>query len=199
MSQKRADNAKRIIAIILDCIFAFLIYIPFMLLGLIPFAGILFSLIGMVIYIGYMGLRDALPIADLGGASPGKKIMGIKAVQQDGSNCTYEISFKRNLPFVIPAALSLIPTLIPVIGVIIGAIFSVVSLVVMLVELYKVMTDEQGKRIGDIIANTMVVEVPKAAVPVATAPPAPAQPLPPVPTPEAPAAPEAPKPPTSES
>ncbi len=189
MSHTRADNGKRIIAVILDFILAAIIFIPFyVILGLIPVVGILFKLLGIVIYLGYIGLRDALPINDLQGASLGKKIMGIKAIQANGANCTYELSFKRNLPFVTPAGVSMIFGLIPAIGWIIAPIVSLLGFVVVCVELYKVMTDAQGKRIGDLLADTTVVDAPKAAVtaPAIPSAPSPASDLPPLPTPPTP-------------
>ncbi|MCB1044961.1 MAG: RDD family protein [Acidobacteria bacterium] len=184
MAQK-ADNGKRIIAVIIDCIIAAILYIPFVVLSFIPVVGIIFRLIGFVAYLGYMGFRDALPIKDLQGASIGKRLMGLKAIQVDGQPCTYEQSFKRNLPFIAPAALSLLFSWIPVINFIASIVFGFVGLIIVCVELYKVMTDVNGQRIGDILANTRVigVEAPQLATPAAAppaAPPAPAD-LPPVP------------------
>jgi len=153
---------KRIVAAILDSIVA-----------AIPAAivMVMFSIVnGNLGTIGYalvwglgFGLRDALPIPALNGASIGKKVLGLQAVRGDGSPCDYESSIKRNAPLMVWAAFSLLSGLIGLVGIpvlpwILTIIGSIVGLVVMIVETYKIFTAERGLRIGDLFASTYVVE-----------------------------------------
>ena len=179
MANKKADTGKRIIAAIVDALIAFIVVVIIMAtLGWIPGIGGLFRFLASLLAVAYMGFRDAIPISDLDGASPGKKILGLKAVNADGSNCDYEASFKRNLPFVIPGVLSLF-SIIPLLGWLIAILGAFVALVIYAVELYKVITDPLGKRIGDMFADTLVIETASSASAGPGATPGPPPPAPP--------------------
>jgi len=87
-----------------------------------------------------------------GGQSPGKQLIGLKVVRADDDlPVTFMESILRNIPFAIVYLLFIIPFL--------GWILLIIAGVpILLFESYLVCTDEKGRRIGDTIAQTMVVE-----------------------------------------
>jgi len=87
-----------------------------------------------------------------GGQSPGKQLIGLKVVRTDGDlPVTFMESILRNIPFAIVYLFFIIPFL----G---WILFIIAGLPILLFESYLVCTDEKGRRIGDTIAQTMVVE-----------------------------------------
>ena len=181
MTQGKADNTKRIVAALIDGIIAGFLYttLSFTIGLAIPFiGGLLAGLVGAA----YIGFKDAIPIAGLDGASPGKKLFKLKAVTNTGGNCDYETSFKRNLPFVAPYLLFAILGLIPVLGAIVSLFLSPLPLIIYIVELVFVLNKPLGKRWGDNFAGTQVIELgaPTAAAEESAPPP------PPPPNPEPP-------------
>lgn len=194
MNYAKADTGKRIVAAIIDAVLATVVYLVIVFtVGLIPVLGWIIRIAAGLALVAFYAFRDALPIKELDGASPGKKLLGLKAVTATGANCDYEASFKRNIPFVVPSLISLVASMIPFAGIILSMLVSVLALVIYIIELVKVLTDAKGLRIGDMLASTMVIEVPKQ--PVAQAPQAPLPPVPgassasevPLPPPPAPA------------
>jgi len=85
------DN--RIIAAIID---------SFVAAGLYIIVGVLSNFLGALVYIAYFLVRDALPFLD--GQSVGKKLMKIRAVEQNGAKLTnnWKASVIRNISLAIP-------------------------------------------------------------------------------------------------
>jgi len=138
----KAEVSNRLIAKAADLLVAVLFAY------FIPTVG---TLIGLV----FLLLADALP----NGQSPGKRLMGVKAVHVPTQrSCNHGQSVVRNLPIAIAFAIVTNPFLI------------VVALAITLFEIYMVMTDVLGVRIGDIFADTQVIDgkVPVDAVLPAT-------------------------------
>jgi uncharacterized RDD family membrane protein YckC len=133
----KADLGKRFVAALIDGILAGVV-------GVIPVVG---GLIGAA----YMLVRDGLDLDFMDGRSLGKKVMKLRPVRLDGAAMDIATSVKRNIPFAIGPAIMIIPIL----GWILGP---VVALVIGLVEAVLVLTDEQGRRMGDKLAETMVIE-----------------------------------------
>jgi uncharacterized RDD family membrane protein YckC len=111
--------------------------------------------------IGYFAALIYLLIADglFEGRSVGKKLIGLKVVLQNDTeiirDCGYKESIFRNFPFAVGLILCGIFGGIPLIGwlisfIIIGIILAFESLVII--------GSNNGKRLGDEIANTQVVE-----------------------------------------
>ena len=102
-----------------------------------PLAGLLYILIAD-------GFRE--------GQSPGKHLIGLKVVGIDGDKpITFMESILRNIPFAIAYLFLIIPFL--------GWIFLIIiGIPILLFESYLVCTDEKARRMGDTIAQTMVVE-----------------------------------------
>ncbi len=135
---RKADLLKRFIAAVIDAVLA----------GIVSFVPVIGGLVGAA----YMLLRDGLEIDFMDGRSLGKKIMKLRPVRLDGGPMDIATSVKRNIPFAIGPVIMIVP----VIGWIIGPM---VAIVVDLVESVLVLTDPQGRRIGDKMAETMVIEV----------------------------------------
>jgi uncharacterized RDD family membrane protein YckC len=93
---------------------------------------------------GYILIRDGL----FQGQSPGKKLIGL-AVQtaEQQTPAAYRESVIRNVPFAAAYILFLIPYAGPV-----------VCLAALIIEWLVGLGDERGMRIGDMLANTWVVQ-----------------------------------------
>lgn len=106
-----------------------------------------FYQIGLYIGIVYIGFCDGLQ----NGQSIGKKFMGfaVKSLE-DGSPCSYKQSIIRNLPFILPLALGIIPFWGWILGGILG--IALVGL-----EMYLLFNLDSGHRLGDVMADTSVM------------------------------------------
>ncbi len=109
--------------------------------------SILFYPVGLILGIVYISLADGLNL----GQSVGKKFMGfaVKSLE-DGSPCSYKQSVIRNLPFILPLILAIVPFWGWILGGILG-----VALVGL--ELYLLYNLDSGHRLGDVMADTSVM------------------------------------------
>jgi len=135
---EKADLGKRAAAVIIDLVIAWVVAI------VIPFVG---GLIGAA----YMLFRDGFEFNFMDHRSLGKKLLKLRPVTLDGSPVDISVSVRRNWVFAIGPVLMIFP----VIGWVLG---SIVGFIIGLVEVILVLTDEQGRRMGDKLANTKVVE-----------------------------------------
>lgn len=135
----KADLGKRAAAIIIDWLITWVIAL------VIPFIG---GLIGAA----YMLLRDGFDFNFMDRRSLGKKLLKLRPVTLDGSPVDMTVSLKRNWVFAVGPVLMIFP----VIGWIFG---SIIGLIIGIVEVVLVFTDEEGRRMGDKLANTKVIEV----------------------------------------
>jgi uncharacterized RDD family membrane protein YckC len=158
----KADVAKRIIAVLVDGGVCLAMGALFALFLVIPYLGKFVFFIGQMIAFSYMACRDALPIGEFNGASFGKKLVGLKAVDRHGNKISLQQSIKRNLPFFLPGVLATLFGSIPAIGPLLGALIGLLGLLLIIAELLKVVSDKDGLRLGDLFAETRVIEVPKA-------------------------------------
>ena len=103
--------------------------------------------IGLIAGFLYLLVADGL----MNGRSLGKKIIGLKVVQDPGLDAAgYRDSIIRNAPMALLALFAVIP--------VIGWVFLLtVGVIIIGISLYLVLTDEMGRRAGDIIARTLVV------------------------------------------
>jgi len=134
----KADIGKRIVAAIIDGV----------LVGLVSWIPVIGGLIGAA----YFLLRDGFEFDFMDQRSLGKKLMKLRPVLLDGGKVDLVVSIKRNWILAIPSVLMIIPVFgwiaAPFIGLAIG-----------IIEFVLVLTDPEGRRIGDKIANTKVIEV----------------------------------------
>lgn len=157
MPDSKADLVKRFLAVLIDGLIAGVIAWVFGLFG--TFMGGVGTLIGA----GYILARDGLntPYAD--GRSVGKKLMGLRATRLDGGPMTIETSVRRNWTLAAGSIVSGIGTMLVGLGplALLGVpvlILSVLVGLLGLVEAILVLTDSEGRRIGDKTGGTKVVE-----------------------------------------
>ena len=141
---KKADLTKRIVAGVIDAVVAYVI-------GVIPVVG---GLIGTA----YWLVRDGLDLEFMKNRSLGKKVAGLQPVTLDGNPVDIQTSVMRNWPFAVGGVAQVL-LFIPVIGWILVLPVALVALGLGLVELFLVITDDEGRRIGDKTGNTRVIEV----------------------------------------
>ncbi len=109
-------------------------------------------LLGLLIAGGYFLVRDGLDVDFMKQRSLGKKVMKLRPVRLDGKPMDLEASIKRNWMFGVSYFGS-----VSFLGVI-GSLIGLVAAVVILYECYKVLTDKEGRRWGDELAGTRVIE-----------------------------------------
>ena len=141
----KADPVKRIIAFVIDAVIS-------MIVGFVPF-------IGAIIGAAYMLLRDALPIEALNFKSVGKKLINLKVINESdpSAKIDYATSAKRNWMFALGPIMMLF-VFIPVLGWIVDIFLAIAVFIIVIIEVIKLFTDPKGKRIGDNMAQTMVIE-----------------------------------------
>ena len=141
----KADPVKRIIAFILDSVVA-------MILGFIPFIG---GIIGAL----YMLLRDALPVEVLEYKSVGKKVLNLSVVNTANPSVKvdYAASAKRNWMFALGPIMMFL-FFIPIIGWLLDILIAIAVFILAIIEIVKIFSDEKGIRLGDKMADTMVIE-----------------------------------------
>jgi uncharacterized RDD family membrane protein YckC len=140
----KADLGKRLMAAIIDGILtAGVSFVPF---------------VGGVVGVLYVLLRDGLELEFMDRRSVGKKLLKLRPVRLDGQPMDVPTSVKRNLPLAIGAVGSIF-WVIPFLGWIVAIFFGVVAMIVGVIELVLVLTDPEGRRMGDKLAGTKVIEV----------------------------------------
>lgn len=125
-------TVQRILAFLLDSVLIGILGLPFGLLG--RFVGDLATLLLLGIYV-MLGLVYALLLEGLIGYTPGKALLGLVVVRSDGSPCTIPASVFRNLAWII----DVLPTL-------------------NLVAMISIALTEKNQRVGDLVADTVVVK-----------------------------------------
>ena len=105
-----------------------------------------------------MAIRDGLDLEFADKRSPGKKIMKLRPIRLDGAPMDMATSVKRNLP-IAAYCVGFLFWIIPVLGHIASAPIFAIGGILNLVELVLVVTDPEGRRMGDKMAGTKVIEV----------------------------------------
>lgn len=128
----KVDLVTRLIAAVIDGVISSLV-------GFIPIIG---GIIGAV----YMLIKDGL----FEGQSVGKKVMKIQVRTESNEKADFMISVRRNAIFAVPYLIMVVP----IIGWIVAPI---VGLVILVIELMKLNSDPNGRRLGDTWAPSQVV------------------------------------------
>lgn len=141
-NQKKADLTKRFIAALID--------------GIITSIVAVIPVIGAIIGAAYTLTKDAIMFqvtkdAQWKNRSIGKKLMGLEVISSSGADIDLQASCMRNWPL----AIGTVIMIVPIIGWIIGGL---VAFGLGILELILVLTDAKGRRLGDKVGNTMVVE-----------------------------------------
>jgi len=140
----KADLSKRFLAALIDGLLMGVV-------GMIPF-------IGAIVSACYEGVRDGLEIDFMNKRSIGKKVMKLRPVRIDGQPMDLATSIKRNIPLLIGWCGAII-FWIPILGWILGPFIIAVGAIIAIVECILVLTDAEGRRWGDKLAGTKVIEV----------------------------------------
>ncbi len=145
MAVGKADLGKRFLAAFIDGLIA----------GVI---GSVIPIVGGIIGAAYMVARDGLDIEFMRRRSLGKKLMQLNVVRLDGKPMDIETSFRRNWMFGLGVLVTLL-LYIPILGWALIPVVGLLSAAIGIYEIYKVMTDAEGRRWGDAMAGTKVIEV----------------------------------------
>ncbi len=144
---KKADPVKRFLAVFIDGLIAAMMSL---VLGVvIPVLGFF---LGALLGAAYMLVRDGLTLEFMDQRSLGKKLLKLRPVRLDGSRLDLNDSMKRNWVFAVPNGLQAIPILGQILGSLLGIVLGIVECIL-------VLTDPEGRRWGDKLANTRVIEV----------------------------------------
>ncbi len=139
----KADLGKRFIAVIIDAVIGAVV-------GLIP-------VVGGIVAAAYWLCRDGLEYDFMDRRSIGKKVMKLRPVRDDGQPMDLQTSFRRNWMFALGGLVALL-AVIPIIGWILLPIVALVAVVIGIVEAVLVVTHDEGRRFGDKMAGTHVIE-----------------------------------------
>ena len=122
----------------------------FILLSLIYFGA---HTLGLFASVAYLLISDGF----FEGQSIGKKLVGLKVVAFRGdevSKCNFKGSVIRNsllIPFLFSQLF------------LVGIILFILGLLIIAIETYFTYSDERGRRIGDVLAGTLVMDVSEQA------------------------------------
>jgi uncharacterized RDD family membrane protein YckC len=138
----KADLGKRAIALIIDAVITLVV-------GFVP-------ILGGLVATAYWLVRDGLELEFMDHRSIGKKLMKLRPVTLDGGPLDITASIKRNWIFAISGLAQLFA--MTFIGLIIAIPLWLVAAVLGIIEVVLVLTDDGGRRFGDKLANTRVIE-----------------------------------------
>lgn len=121
-------------------------FIDFLVIGAL--ATVVTAPIGSLAALTYSLIADGF----FDGKSLGKKLIGLRVVNlMTGMPCNFKDSILRNIPI----AAVVMFALIPILG---WILLFTAGVVIMLFESYLIYSDEGGIRIGDIFADTQVID-----------------------------------------
>ena len=132
---QKASVLKRVLARMVD--------------GLVAWAlALVLPPVGILVGLMYLAVADGVQK----GQSLGKMVFGLEVVTSDGAPCDLKSSIYRNIPF----ELALLFLAVPLLG---WILLIIAGLPILLVELWLVIADHNGSRLGDRIAGTTVIEL----------------------------------------
>lgn len=143
--ERRAHPVRRVTAKFVDLavvmVLSAMLYYPF---G--PLFGFLYSL-----------FADALPLKRFSGQSFGKKILKLKVISlKPGATANTRITYRDSMWRNAPVGVATFFALIPIWG---WAILALIGFPLMIVEIYLLVRAPRGQRLGDVMADTEVVEL----------------------------------------
>ena len=147
---EKAQLATRVLAAVID--------------SAIGWVVVAIPVLGGIVSTLYLLLKDGLMFQitndlEWKNKSIGKKIMGIEVETEDGSTVDLAASARRNIPLAIGSVIAIIPVLGWVIG-------PLVAMILGIVEIVLVLTDPEGRRLGDRLAKTRVITSSKRIIDV---------------------------------
>lgn len=142
--REKADVGKRLVAAFIDGVLC------------IAVSGV--PAVGALVGVAYLLVRDGLEFDFMDHRSIGKKLMKLRPVGVDGRPVDIATSCRRNVLLAIgPAGLLLL--WIPILGWVAGLLIAAVGAALVVIETVRIFTDPAGRRLGDDMAGTTVVEV----------------------------------------
>lgn len=105
----------------------------------------------------YLVARDGVEAGPLRFRSVGKYVMGLGLVRLDGRPVSLETSVQRNWMLGVLFVAGLF-VFVPIVGGALASLLSFLGLGLILFEVYNVLSDPAGRRWGDRLGNTKVVE-----------------------------------------
>lgn len=138
----KPDTVTRFLAFFIDAVIVAIV-------GLVPVVG---GLVGIV----YVLTRDGLAYDFMDGRSIGKKLMKLRPVRLDGGPMDVRTSVARNWPLAF-GSLTQALIFIPVIGWILIPFVGLAGVVFVVIEIVRVVTNPEGRRWGDALADTRVI------------------------------------------
>jgi uncharacterized RDD family membrane protein YckC len=109
--------------------------------------------VGGLLAAAYWLVRDGLDLDFMDGRSLGKKVLKLRPVRLNGQPMDLATSMKRNWMFALGGVVSFL-LFIPIIGWLLIIPVTLAALALGIVELVLVVTDPEGRRIGDRMAGT---------------------------------------------
>lgn len=95
------------------------------------------------------------------GQSVGKKILKLQAMAVEDGRVTRPVGWKRSVLRNLPVGVATFFAIIPIWG---WVILLLVGVPLVILEIYLMQTAEQGRRLGDVMASTRVVERPTVGI-----------------------------------
>ena len=142
-STEKADVGRRLVAFAIDAAAA---GVASLVIGLVSHT------LGGIAGAAYVLVRDGLDVDFMYRRSIGKRLMNLGVVRTDGGTMDLETSLRRNWMFAL-GGLSYASG-----GFGLASLVSIVGAAIVVYELYRVFTDAAGRRWGDELAHTRVVE-----------------------------------------
>lgn len=140
MSQQKAELFPRFLAALIDGVVA-------SVFSVVPVVG---GLVGSLYLLCKDGVMYQLTKQDdWRNRSIGKKLLNLQVTRIDGGDVDMAVSAKRNAPLALGGLIAVVPVAGWVVGSIVGFTFGVL-------EALLVLTDAEGRRLGDRWANTQV-------------------------------------------
>ena len=140
----RADLGRRAVAALVDATVAWLLALA------VPGIG---GLAGAA----YLLFRDGLEFDFMEHRSLGKQLLKLHLVRQDGGPVDAWVSLRRNWTISL-APLTMTLSVLPLLGLLLVPTVLLASLLLGAVDLLALLTDDRGRRLGDRLAGTLVLE-----------------------------------------
>ncbi len=140
----KADIGKRLVAGFIDGVLCLLV-------SSVPGVGILVG-------IAYLLVRDGLEFSFMERRSIGKQLMKLRPVRNDGRPMDIATSFHRNALLAV-GPLGALLMAVPLLGWLLGFLIGAAGLVIGVIEVLRIFSDPGGRRLGDDMAETCVLEV----------------------------------------
>lgn len=142
-STNKADLMKRFIAAVIDGVISVIV-------GFLP-------VIGGFIGAAYLLLRDGFDLEFMDHRSLGKKVMKLRVQTSDGAPMDFARSAKRNWMFALGGVTQEL-LFIPIVGWALLPFVALAGLIIGIAECIFALTNDEGRRWGDRLADTKVVE-----------------------------------------